>query len=814
MIDKKPLAQRELARKVLLFIAYARGPVSIDILTLAVAVKDHTQSLDILRSSVSAEKIILNSCGNLLSIDDTDPNIRRVCFIHFSVHEFLTNHRLRLLHTIPFEYEVAEVAHREIAQMCMNFLLILYSQLQDYCTNIESSFAKYILTALPYHLLAGNLNSLDPGDKMIDLTLLFFGRGPPMLAESYDPRLTNTFFAFSPSVLALLFNLPGTHQHYDSRVVHAKRLDPIVLAWVHGRVNGFPAYFTQLCDDRLAVHYATGQLDSAAICQRLYMHGYPIEFTFRYSPEPLNICNPQGFGDVVPDFCTFTPLYLVQGEEVARFLLNSGASANPQVENRQLPNLLGYLTNRGDTKLIQLLLDHGAEQDEATRIRGLQTVAYKGNIEAIQLLLYNGVDVNAQDGDYGNALQAAASNGQVETMQFLLDEGADVNMQCGFYGNVLQAAASSGNIEAMKLLLNQGVNVNTQGGYYGNPLQAAAESDNVEAVMFLLKEGSDVHAQGGHYGNALQVAASKPNIEVMRLLLDKGADVNEQGGYYGNALQAAAGNIEAMQLLLDSGADFNVQGGLYGNVLQAAAYAGNIEAIQLLLNKRVDVNTQGGCFGNALQAAANYGNIEAIQLLLDAGADVNAQGGYYDNALQVAVCRGHVRVMRLLLDSGANVNANIRTDVDTYCEGYSNALQAAVSGKIIEAVQLLLDEGVDVNAHGGEYGHVLQAAAYNDNVQAVQLLIDKGANVHAQGGEYGNALQAAAFIGNIKIMRLLLDKGADVNAQGGLYGNALQAAHAYNVDVKPIKFLLDVGADVTAVRKLYSTTLFHHKLFQ
>src|SRR6266576_690819 len=51
-IDKKPPAQRELAKKALLFIAYAREPVSIDILALAIAVKHHEQSLDMLRSSI------------------------------------------------------------------------------------------------------------------------------------------------------------------------------------------------------------------------------------------------------------------------------------------------------------------------------------------------------------------------------------------------------------------------------------------------------------------------------------------------------------------------------------------------------------------------------------------------------------------------------------------------------------------------------------------------------------------------------------------------------------------------------------------
>ena len=89
IIDKKPSSQRELARKALLFIAYARKPVSIDILALAIATKDYNQRLDMLRSSISTEKIILNACGNLLSIDNTNSDFRQVCSMNVSYMSFL-----------------------------------------------------------------------------------------------------------------------------------------------------------------------------------------------------------------------------------------------------------------------------------------------------------------------------------------------------------------------------------------------------------------------------------------------------------------------------------------------------------------------------------------------------------------------------------------------------------------------------------------------------------------------------------------------------------------------------------------------------
>ena len=560
-IGKKPSSQRDLATKALLFVAYATEPVSIDVLALAIAVKDHTQSLDMLRCSTAAETI-LSACDNLLSIDTTDPFTRRVCFIHFSVREYLTNH---WSHTLSPEY-----AHREIARMCIVFLLILYSQVRDHCTDIENSFANdYILPSLPHHLLAGEFNSLPPDDRMVNLTSLFFKRGPPMLAppdESYPT--TRIFFTFSQSASALIFDLPVPHRCYDPQVEN--QLDQNVLTWVHGRGN-----FVQVPGDCFAIHYATGQLDDVDVCQRLHTHGYPIGYTHHDSGSPLSMV--QSWQEqLIPSICALTPLYLAKSESVAKFLVDNNASVNPQVENSQLPDLLGHLARDGNTEVIRHLLHRGAKQDTESQSSTLQSLASRGKVEAIRCFLDNGVDVNIQGELFGSMLQAAAYMGQVEVIQILLDRGADVKAQGGKYGNALQAAAYGGHVEAMQILLGRGVDVNVKGGEYGNALQAAAYGGHVKVMRILLDreagDKADVKAQGGKYGNALQAAAYGGHVEVMRILLDREADIDAQGGEYGNALQAAAyrGHVEAMKILLDRGADVNARGGIYGTALQAA----------------------------------------------------------------------------------------------------------------------------------------------------------------------------------------------------------------------------------------------------
>ncbi|RPB14650.1 hypothetical protein P167DRAFT_604081 [Morchella conica CCBAS932] len=79
-----------------------------------------------------------------------------------------------------------------------------------------------------------------------------------------------------------------------------------------------------------------------------------------------------------------------------------------------------------------------------------------GHEAVTYILLERGADVNAQGGEYGNALLAAAYGGHEKIVQMLLDGGADVNAQGG-YGNALQAAASEGHEKILQMLLDRGV---------------------------------------------------------------------------------------------------------------------------------------------------------------------------------------------------------------------------------------------------------------------------------------------------------------------------------------------------------------------
>ena len=121
-------------------------------------------------------------------------------------------------------------------------------------------------------------------------------------------------------------------------------------------------------------------------------------------------------------------------------------------------------------------------------------------------------------------LYFASLKGLVVTVQTLLENGTKVNAQGGQYGNALQAASFTGYEKIVQILLEKGANVHAQGGAYGNALQAASLRGYEKIVQILLEKGADVHTQGGIYGNALQAASAKGHEKIVQILRKKGAN--------------------------------------------------------------------------------------------------------------------------------------------------------------------------------------------------------------------------------------------------------------------------------------------------
>lgn len=243
-------------------------------------------------------------------------------------------------------------------------------------------------------------------------------------------------------------------------------------------------------------------------------------------------------------------------EKVFQFLLNRNVAVDCDMDRESFPNTLHAAARGGYEKLVELLLDHGA-------------------------------NINSGNKYWDSALHGAAFRGHEKVVQLLLDRGANVD-------GTLTKAVNSGKEEVVQLILNTGVDIGAQEKYPGYAMWTAARDGHEKIVVLLLKNGASVDAQGNHE-NALSAAAAGGHYQIVKLLLSHGANVNDQGGTYGNALQAGAygGYEQIVELLLKHGADVHAQGGDYGNAFQAASSRGHEKIKQRLLDLGVDEKAKG-----------------------------------------------------------------------------------------------------------------------------------------------------------------------------------------------------------------------------
>ena len=160
-------------------------------------------------------------------------------------------------------------------------------------------------------------------------------------------------------------------------------------------------------------------------------------------------------------------------------------------------------------------------------------------LSVLQVLLEKGARIDVVCNVYGSPLQALyfhsyqelnllnKSLDKVETDIFdlLVSQGVDLNARGGLLGTALQAASHLGHFEHVKRMLNLGATIVEQDGYLGSPFNAAVSMGSLLVVEQLLQIGTNVNAACGPYGTALQAAAChgrRPASLLLEPLRDNG----------------------------------------------------------------------------------------------------------------------------------------------------------------------------------------------------------------------------------------------------------------------------------------------------
>jgi uncharacterized protein len=265
------------------------------------------------------------------------------------------------------------------------------------------------------------------------------------------------------------------------------------------------------------------------------------------------------------------------------------------------------------SEILQLLLDKGANAKSPAGDRALLVA---NSVEKTKLLVARGANPNVTGDDGLTPLIAAADRGDTQIIEALLNAGADVNAQDGNGNTALLELLEPANprrrsVEEYRVLVGtllraKNVNVNLANKNGETALMRAVRLGNIEPVRLLLSAGANTNAPDKIGETAYILAYKKGYTEIEKLLTTAAVPQNTPLSL--NAFLVAA--IEKkdpakVQELLKQGADPNYHyppgldiPGIPSPVLLRAVRVGDAAIVQMLVDKGADVNARGVIFGS------------------------------------------------------------------------------------------------------------------------------------------------------------------------------------------------------------------------
>ena len=308
----------------------------------------------------------------------------------------------------------------------------------------------------------------------------------------------------------------------------------------------------------------------------------------------------------------------------------------------------------------------------ATAESPIADAAMHGDFDSVRILIQEGEEVNAAQGDGMTALHWAAENGDIEMLEMLISAGANSEAvtRLGRYTPLHLASKIGKDASVVSLLrLGSAVNPRTTTGAV-TPLHFAASSGSQVAVKALLDYGADVDAKEQQWGQTpLMFAAAFNRTEAIELLVAHGADIARAAKVVDiakrqqedRADQVKWNSLRKTLVGSSTGSSEPRQSN------SSASTASNtvpqpVQEVQLRAVDEIDplsyadlVGTHGGL--TPLLLAVREGHFEAIRTLLDNGADINqTSAGDQTSSILLAAVNGHFDLVEQLLEWGADPN--------------------------------------------------------------------------------------------------------------------------------------------------------------
>ncbi|KAF3936366.1 Inversin [Dactylellina cionopaga] len=235
-----------------------------------------------------------------------------------------------------------------------------------------------------------------------------------------------------------------------------------------------------------------------------------------------------------------TPLSVAAGsglDAVVKLFLDAGADfeAKDSDYNR---TPLSWSALNGHEKVVELLIERGADINSIEDWNGrtpLLWATIRGHEAVVKLLVGAGADLGAWDRwNRQTSLIWAARYGLEMAVSILVEKGAGLEFEESSGRTALSYAAENGYASVVAILVENGANLETKSYWYDrSPLSYAAENGHIEVVIMLVRNGADFEARDSDYGRTpLLWAASMDHHSVVKLLAQFGANLDARENEY------------------------------------------------------------------------------------------------------------------------------------------------------------------------------------------------------------------------------------------------------------------------------------------
>ena len=204
-------------------------------------------------------------------------------------------------------------------------------------------------------------------------------------------------------------------------------------------------------------------------------------------------------------------------------LYAKGCDLDPQDFRGITPCYLAAANGRAE--MLEFLLSIGADADGGEYLYApLHAAVYYGHLEAVQILLAHGANINKEDVTKSTPFYTACMAGNLSFAELLHAHGCNWRQPNSRGRTPLWIAAYFGHYDIVQFLVSLGADLNEHDNKGESPLYAGAKEGHLKIIDFLVLSGANIDQRTTHGFTPFYAACGRNHLPVARLLYEKGCD--------------------------------------------------------------------------------------------------------------------------------------------------------------------------------------------------------------------------------------------------------------------------------------------------